>query len=308
MLHFKRMFAALTFLAAGLAGMSIAAPPAGAVLVDPAYCPVTGLSGHVDYDSVVTLTPAANTFVMTVSCTAPGLSHNAGSYSLTLTGTTPLDTCAGAALTGSGTITGSGPHGATTGTFTFIRPGIHYYIDGAYSAGGAGHTLKLWLDIVNPSPSPCSYDQADIIGHGAFGDDVVLGTGPASGVVNGSGTISPGLTVTGITYFLSFSGTVVGDFNGVPGTCNVSFSGSGSGSLALSSGSGTGSCHGADILATPIAIWCDIDFTIAGSVTATGLCGGSTAGTFAGTFVFQSTSAPGAPVTSFTASGPFSIA
>jgi hypothetical protein len=72
-------------------------------------------------------------------------------------------------------VTGSGPEGAIAGAFTFVKAGIHYYINGNYVAGGENHTLQLWLDLIPNTEGGlvCPYSFANFIGHGAMADSPV---------------------------------------------------------------------------------------------------------------------------------------
>lgn len=278
--HFKRARAALVVGLTIAAGVGAFAPPAAHALdFDAGYCPATSATGHVSYTPGVTVTPSPNTFTMDVSCSAAGTADESGSYALTLNGTSLLDTCASGTddPSGSGTVTGTGPEGAVSGTFSFTKPGIHYYIDGEYTSGAERHTLKLWLDIINQSPSPCFYNEADLIGHGVFADQVTPqdGIGGAAFLFLGNGFFSPPVSPTFTANDnVAFSGTALGQFDAATGSCTVAFSGAGADSLLQGAGTGTGNCAG-----TGIAITCSANYTRVGAqVAIAGVCSGTATG------------------------------
>ena len=89
---------------------------------------------------VATGTAAGSSFDLVLDCA--GRNTDAGSYDLTLTG---VETCG--APTGTGTLTGTGPHGALSGWISWRAVGTHYAVAGAYASGGHGHDLQLALDV-----------------------------------------------------------------------------------------------------------------------------------------------------------------
>ena len=117
----------------------------------------------------------------------------------------------------------------------------------------------------------------------------------ANAVVEGSGTISPGLgtSTTPTAQTVTFSGTATGHFNGTPGSCTISFTGTGVGTPATASGSGSASCSG-----TGISISCQVSYQRTGVVVAgSGSCTGTVHGTLSVVCVFSPTSVN--PTTSY---------
>jgi len=174
------------------AGAAQGVRPASAALVpdpDTAYCAPTFVQGTATYTPPMTSAPLTRAESMTVQAQCTGAGDEAGTYSLTLSGTTTGD-CGGGI--GSGTVTGSTPEGTMTGTYTYAKPGIHYYINGSYMAAGESHTMQLWLDatpVLDPNQI-CFYSVATLIGHGAF-IDVPQG--------DGSDTVDFTATTTSLT-------------------------------------------------------------------------------------------------------------
>ena len=85
-------------------------------------------------------TAGGSSFDLVVDCA--GRNTDPGSYVLTITG---VELCG--AQTGTGTLTGSGPHGALSGWVAWRRAGTHYAVAGTYASGGHGHDLQLALDV-----------------------------------------------------------------------------------------------------------------------------------------------------------------
>lgn len=291
----------------GLAGVPAAEAGFG---FDPALC-LGDAAGHVEYTPGVTTTPTANTFTMTVGCRAYGHGHNMGDYALTLTGSTMADTCAGGQnVTGLGTISGSGPEGVIGGSFSFTKSGTAYQITGDYTSGGRAHVLHADLTLVNQSPQPCFYNEADVIGQLWVVDTNPPTLPQHAFAVEGDGNISPGLTLVPTYQSVTFTGTMSGDFQGESGTCTLYFSGGGapmstSGFMAHQ-GVGEATCSGTTLLGSGIAISCDVEWWQMGTtITAAGSCTGSESGPLVGDFTFQPTNAN--PVTAYTLEGTVGI-
>jgi hypothetical protein len=306
----KRRIGLLAALLATPLGLLV--PAVHAADADAAYCPIPTATGHVVYNPGVAAAPSPNTFTMTVSCNATGVGDDSGPYALTLSGSTLLDTCVSGTGNpqGSGTLSGTGPEGTVAGTFTFTKPGIHYYISGSYTSGGENHNLQLWMDVINQNPSTCFYNQADVVGHGTFADVPPPPTpsGAISAHVTGQGTIAPGLTTVLTPNSYTFSGQATGLFNGIPGSCSAFFNGSSSAFDTMASGQGSfsGSCSGADALGGSISVSCSGSFTrVTTSVAVTGNCSGTTTGSLTGAFTLTFTTLN--PATSFIAEGDVTV-
>jgi hypothetical protein len=142
--------------------------------------------------------------------------------------------------------------------------------------------------------------------------------GASVAIVSGSGTISPGLTLTATSQTVSFGGTAVGAGAAAAGVGAVgtaagvfgcSFSGGPNPPETQLSGSGiaTGTCSGGTVGSATLS--CTASYTRVGALvvitltctaTASGPLGAaSSSGPAVGVFIFIPTSAPGAPVTSY---------
>ena len=150
---------------------------ASVVEPDAAYCDYTTMTGDATWSPGVTVAPQPNTFTMNITVSCYPILHEFddeyGNYSLTLQGFAPLLSTAGSVVPGNGTISGSGPEGSITGTFTFHVDTIHYYIMGSYTSGFEQHNIQLWPDLLTFSPSPTFYDFATLRCHGSFVDTSV---------------------------------------------------------------------------------------------------------------------------------------
>jgi hypothetical protein len=188
-------------LVSGVLFLGTGARPAHAAIApepDTAYCPYGSVTGAGSWSPNVDSNLSNHVLTITVAANCTGAGDESGFYSVTLTGSS-LENCAGG--DGSGGVSGVSPEGTMSGTFTFYKIGVHYYINGSYTAAGEPHTLQLWLDIL-PLASPCNYGAAPLIGHGAFADtpqvsgadvDTVDFTGSAAATVawvGGSGTFT----------------------------------------------------------------------------------------------------------------------
>lgn len=160
---------------------------------DAVYCPANTVTGAGSWGPNVDQNLANHTIQLAVAANCLGAGDESGFYTVTLTGTS-LENCA--AGTGSGQVSGNSPEGGMSGSFTFFKIGVHYYISGTYVAAAENHRLQLWLDVL-PLASPCNYGSGALLGHGAFIDafdsDTVDFTGTAAAtvpLVGGSGTFS----------------------------------------------------------------------------------------------------------------------
>jgi hypothetical protein len=140
--------------------------------------------------------------------------------------------------------------------------------------------------------------------------------GAITGFLEGSGTMSPGLTLTSTSQSWTFSGTVVGaaeSGRASAGVMSCSYSGGSSGGETQISGSGTmsGACSGGTVGTASVP--CAIAFTRIGvhvaSMSITMSCTVNVSGdgpstiTGAGTFAFLTTSSPTSPWTSYDVAG-----
>jgi hypothetical protein len=143
--------------------------------------------------------------------------------------------------------------------------------------------------------------------------------GTGGGVVNGAGSISPGLTTTPTNQTVSFGGTLTGVIvagaNASAGSLTCNFSGGGTAetqALALN-GNVSGSCSGTGVNGVAIGAACTaLAYARVGAVvvvSATGTCTFTvgtttvTATVVVGAFVFVPDQAPPAAVTSYTLHG-----
>ena len=85
-------------------------------------------------------TAGGSSFDLVVDCA--GRNTDPGSYVLTIIG---VELCG--ASTGTGTLTGTGPHGALSGWVAWRSAGTRYAVAGTYVSGGHGHDLQLALDV-----------------------------------------------------------------------------------------------------------------------------------------------------------------
>ncbi len=149
--------AGLTATPAQASGVAVCEPPAGA----PA------IQGHGSWTPAVTALPTAHQWSMELAadCTTPGgFGSDVGSYQISLAGTS-TETCT--AGNGSGSVGGSGPHGGISGSISWYKVGIHYYMSGSFTSGGHNHSLTLWIDVLPAAGEACAYGSAPVIGHGA---------------------------------------------------------------------------------------------------------------------------------------------
>jgi hypothetical protein len=147
------------------------APSNGCIPPNPpvADCPYSHVSGSISYSPAVQSTSGPVTWDMTLQADCFGLTPLTGHYDLSFSGSGTESCTTGS---GSATVTGTGPNGALTGTWSFTRGGIHYY---GYQPSGHGeftdatgtYQMAWWLDIV-PTGSSCPISTADVTGHGAL--------------------------------------------------------------------------------------------------------------------------------------------
>jgi len=304
-------------LAAVLAMSILSTPAARANDYDPSYCLPSNASGTVDFTPAVELTPADNDFVIWVSCNFGGSNHNSGPYDLRLDGHTVGDSCAtGADAVGNGTVTGTGPEGAVTGSFGFHREGLQYSLSGVVETGGYQHVFAFGLTMANSTysnaASACPFDHADLSGFGFIMDIAEPPPPPAppngAFAAQGSGAVSPGLTLVPANQFWTMSGTWTGEFNGIPGSCSFTFNGAGAGETILSgTWSGGGGCTNPAAI-PPINITCaSATFTrVTLSITVTGTCTGTTSGSLTGELSMVPNSFN--PTTAYSAAGWMAVA
>jgi hypothetical protein len=164
------------FLAAGaIAASALATAPAHATAF--ADCPYGQVNGSITYNTPVTTIAGPTTWTMTLNATCVGQAPLAGAYTLVFTGQSTESCTSG---NGGATVTGTGPNGPLTGSWSFARFGVHYYGFAPYGFGvftdAAGtHNMFWWLDLYPLSPTggaaaPCPITHASVIGHGALND------------------------------------------------------------------------------------------------------------------------------------------
>jgi hypothetical protein len=233
-------------LAVGAFGFGAGAERAHAAIApepDAAYCAYTQVQGTAMETPAMTSSVLTRAETITIQANCVGAGDESGLYTLSLTGSN-FGNCG--AADGSGTVTGTTPEGAMSGTYTYARPGVHYYINGSYAAAGESHSMQLWMDIVPPvdPQQACFYSVASLIGHGAFADlpqgdnvDTIDFTGNTTALtpvqlVGGSGTFAFGSNLCEMvsppeagSCSIAASGTYVNIICGtgtVNGTANIS--------------------------------------------------------------------------------------
>jgi len=147
-----------------------ASVPSEVADLDAAYCPYGSITGTGSWTPAETATLAPHVFVWDTNANCTGAGDDSGSYHVVFSGSAN-DACT--AGTGSGTLSGSGPEGVITGSFTFYRGGIHLYISGTFVSGGEQHNLQYWIDVLASTDGVCSYSTAPLIGHGAIADPLL---------------------------------------------------------------------------------------------------------------------------------------
>jgi hypothetical protein len=140
---------------------------------DAAYCPYGFVNGYGNWTPGVTVVPQPNTFTIQLTAQCFGFGDEAGiltTWNISMSGTSFEDCGAGE---GAGSMVLSNGVETIASTFTLVKGGIHYYVDGSLnvSTGGAEtHDIQLWLDILPSASSACFYNSGQIIGHGAITD------------------------------------------------------------------------------------------------------------------------------------------
>jgi hypothetical protein len=145
---------------------------------DPAaaVCAYGHVTGTAAYTPALTATVAPHTEAIDVTATGCTAS-SPGDYTFHLRGTAN-DACAGAypATTGSGTLTGTAPGGALTGTYAITKAGVRYWVRGRYTSAGRSHDFDLWLDQTTVCPPDVAHlTTSGIAGSSLTGDGVVTG-------------------------------------------------------------------------------------------------------------------------------------
>lgn len=143
------------------------APPTELDDFDGAYCPYGSITGTGNWTPPETTVVSPHAFVWDTYANCTGTGDDSGFYHVVFTGSSN-DACT--AGTGSGTLSGDGPEGAITGTFTFYRGGIHLYVSGNFVSGGEAHNLQYWIDVLASTDGVCAYSTAPLIAHGAIVD------------------------------------------------------------------------------------------------------------------------------------------
>ena len=249
-------------------------------------------SGTISPGLGTSTTPTAQT--VTFGGTATGIFNGTpGSCTISFTGT-GVDTPASASGSGSASCSGTGI--SISCQVSYQRIGADVTVSGTCT-GTVHGTLSGAFQFVPTSVNPTtSYRLA--------GEVNVVHTALASAVVEGSGTISPGIgtSTTPTAQSVTFGGTATGHFNGTPGSCTISFTGTSVDTPATASGSGTATCSG-----TGISISCQV-FTyqrIGLVVTVSGACTGTVYGSLSGAFQFIPTSVN--PTTSYRLAGEVNV-
>src|SRR4029077_6182139 len=93
-------------------------PPPGAPDLDAAYCPYGAITGTGNWTPAETAVVGPHAFVWDTNAACPGAGDEDGLYHVVFTGSAN-DACT--AGSGSGTLSGNGPEGVITGSFTFYR-------------------------------------------------------------------------------------------------------------------------------------------------------------------------------------------
>ncbi len=154
-------------------GLTVTALPASAT--SAADCPWGSVNGSVTYTPPLQATPQPpGTWSMNLTMTCVGTAPSAGNYTLAFAGGTG-ETCTTGIANGS--ITGTGPLGAITGSVGYARYGIHLYgfpphATSTFSSGGKAFTLAIWLDVLPPSTGgpACPLAAGTVIGHAAVAE------------------------------------------------------------------------------------------------------------------------------------------
>lgn len=135
--------------------------------LDGAYCPYGSISGTGIWTPAETAVVGPHAFVWDTNANCTGWGDESGFYHVVFTGSAN-DACT--AGSGSGTLSGNGPEGVITGSFTFYRGGIHLYVSGTFSSGGEQHNLQYWIDVLASTDGVCAYSTAPLLAHGAIAD------------------------------------------------------------------------------------------------------------------------------------------
>jgi hypothetical protein len=135
--------------------------------LDGAYCPYGSISGTGNWTPAETAVLGPHAFVWDTNAECTGWGDEGGFYHVVFTGSAN-DACT--AGNGSGTLSGDGPEGLITGSFTFYRGGIHLYVSGTFFSGGEQHNLQYWIDVLASTNGVCSYSTAPLLAHGAIAD------------------------------------------------------------------------------------------------------------------------------------------
>jgi len=152
-------------------------PPPTAPARGATYCPYGHVTGTASYAPALAVdaTTHAETFDLTLAgCT--GTPEPGGDTTFHLSGTA-VDACITTGLyptagTGSGTLTGSTPQGAATGTYAVSKHGARYLVRGRFTSGGLEHVVDLWLDQQVLCP------PGGVASSGLAGDGAVLDVAP----------------------------------------------------------------------------------------------------------------------------------
>jgi hypothetical protein len=130
-----------------------------------ASCPYGQVTGTAAYAPALAATVAPHTEAFDLTATGcAGTSAAAGGYTFHLRGSAN-DACTGAypAITGGGTITGTGPGGALSGTYAITKAGARYWVRGRFASNGRTRYVDLWLD----QPALCPVASSGLVGDGA---------------------------------------------------------------------------------------------------------------------------------------------
>jgi hypothetical protein len=136
---------------------------------DGAYCPYGSITGTGNWTPAETTVVGPHAFVWDTHADCTGTGDDSGHYDVVFTGSAN-DACT--AGNGSGTLSGTGPEGVITGSFTFYRGGIHLYVSGSFFSGGEVHNLQYWIDVLASTGAVCSYSTAPLLAHGAIVDSL----------------------------------------------------------------------------------------------------------------------------------------
>jgi hypothetical protein len=130
--------------------------------------PPNAVQGYGNWAPPVTSVLQHHSFTMQLDADCPGTGHDAGRYHFTLQGESDENCTAG---TGTVAVSGTDSDGdGLSGSMSFYKGGVHYYMSGSFNSDNHTHDLFLWLDVQPPVNvgDVCAYGNAFVFGHGAI--------------------------------------------------------------------------------------------------------------------------------------------